>query len=153
VTGAAAARTVGAVRAGRSVRAGLTLVEVLVATALFGLFAAVSMAGLVTALRLQAEATTLAARTAAFEPLLLVGGAVLDAVPSCGAAASAPDAAPESATASAPVVCRRSDERCRLFAGVLACDGGPLRRVRLAIAGDPVDMPAWEVVTWSRAVP
>lgn len=135
---------------GSTAGGGLTLVEVLVATALFGLFAAVSVSGLLTALRLQAEAASLAARTAAFEPLLLAGGAALDRVPFCTAAG---EPGSEPATGSAPTVCRRADERCRVLAGALTCDGGPLRRVRLAIQGDATAAAAGEVVAWSRAVP
>jgi prepilin-type N-terminal cleavage/methylation domain-containing protein len=134
----------------RGARSGLTLVEVLVATALFGLFAAVAASGLITALRLQAAATTLAARTAAFEPLLLAGAAALDELPACGAAAG-PAASP--APAGEPAVCRRADERCRLFAGAVRCDGGPLRRVRLALVGEDGDGAGPEVVAWSLAVP
>ena len=134
----------------RAARGGLTLVEVLVATALFGLFAAVSVAGLVTALRLQAEAASLAARTAAFESLLLAGGSALDGVPPCGAVE---EPARDPATRSTPVVCRRSDDRCRVLAGALTCDGGPLRRVRLAIVGGRGDWTGAEVVAWSRTDP
>jgi prepilin-type N-terminal cleavage/methylation domain-containing protein len=130
--------------------AGLTLIEVLVATALFALFAAVAASGLITAVRLQADALALSARSAAFEPLLLAGADALDDLPFCpGTAGPAPAAAP----GPDPSVCRRADERCDRVAGTVVCDGGPLRRVRLALAGDGAAASGWEVVAWSRVVP
>lgn len=139
----------------RTHRAALTLVEVLVATALFGTFAAVTAAGLVSALRLQAAAASVQARTAAFEPLILAGAAALDDVPFC---AEAPD--PPAGVAA--TVCRRTDETCRLVAGTIACDGGPLRRVRLGITGGSATRAAdggstaaggAGIVVWSRVAP
>jgi hypothetical protein len=123
---------------GRS-RAGLTLVEALVACALLALLGA-AVAGVLSAgLRLQADAARSAERTRLLAPYAVPGGPPVDPLPSCDAAGDGE-----------PNVCVRARSRCRVAAGTLACDGrGGLLRVRLDVVPSPPR--AAPLTVWRRA--
>ncbi len=124
--------------------AGLTLVEVLVALVVLAVLSTAASGLLIGAVRLQASAAMTAARVEALDPYLLVAGARIGALSAC----PAPDAAEETASTTS-VACRAGSRRCRLDAGRIVCDGGPIVRSRLrAMAAGQLGP---EVEVWSVA--
>jgi prepilin-type N-terminal cleavage/methylation domain-containing protein len=111
----------------RRERAGLTLIEVLVACAVMALLGA-SAAGLLTGgLRLQAQAARRTARTEALAPWTVPGARPATRLPACDAVDAAADG---------PAACVVALRRCRLDAAAVACDGaGALWRLDLDVVG------------------
>ena len=101
-------------------RAGLSLVEVLVALALWALFATAVATFLAAAHDATDAARRLEAATAARTALRHQGDAALAALPLC----------PPGTPAARP--CRRSDVRCDFAAPHAPCDGGTLHRIQIA---------------------
>ena len=128
--------------------AGLTLVEVLVAMAVLAVLATAASGLLIGAARLQASAATTSARVAALDPYLLAAGSRIAALPACPGPIEGPLAAPGEALPE-PAACRADVRRCRVEAGVVACDGGGIVRSRIrALVGDE---PGPAVEVWSVA--
>lgn len=146
-------------------RTGLTLVEALVALALFAVFASATVAGLSVAARLQQRAELDLRRAAAFEPWIIAGASALDALPPCGSGnGTDTDRAGTEGTdtdeAGTDGACVLHDDRCRLASGGVVCDGGPVRRVRIAHRADVAESrdgaaprPAVWLDAWSWADP
>ena len=120
-------------------RRGWTVVEVLVALAVFALLAAATAGVLTTALRLQAEAGRVAQRVAAFGPAaagLDATGTGTDGTSTDGTGGSAPPSCAEASDGQRSEVdgagepCLDARTRCHVTAGGDAvCDGrGPLLR-------------------------
>lgn len=120
-------------------RGGLTLAEVLLACAVLALLGG-AVAGLLSAgLRLQAGASRSAERTRLLAPYAVPGGPSIESLPPCGAVRDA-----------GPTVCVRARARCRVDAGVVACDGrGGLLRARLDVVPSPARTDPLTV--WRRA--
>ncbi|MDZ7707447.1 MAG: prepilin-type N-terminal cleavage/methylation domain-containing protein [Trueperaceae bacterium] len=126
---------------------GWTLVEVLVALVVFAVLSTAASGLLIGAARLQASAATKAARVEALDPYLLVAGARIGALSACPAPSGAAEMAETASTT--PVACHAGSRRCRLDAGRIVCDGGPIVRSRLRTwAGGQLGP---EVEVWSVA--
>ena len=133
--------------AARAGKAGLTLVEVLVAIAVLAVLSTAASGLLIGAARLQASAATTTARVEALDPYLLAAGVRIGALSVCPAPSDTVGLA--EATSTAPVACRVGSRRCRLAAGRIVCDGGPIVRSRLrALAGGQLGP---EVEVWGVA--
>lgn len=120
---------------------GMTLIEVLVALAVFTIFAAAAVAALATGLRASAEAGRLHRATALLEPY---------AVPARTGAAP-PAACTAGPAQDAPCTARR--EKCRLSADGLVCDGSGGLRLTVVRLAPPGDGRPHELRSWSRVSP
>lgn len=109
-------------------RGGTSLVEVLVATALFAVLATASSSVWLSALRMTTLAEAAAVRARALEPFTLPLAVVAQPPPSCdGDAADADDGAE-------PSPCLRATVRCHTSENELICSGsGSLARIDLRI--------------------
>lgn len=132
-------------------RAGLTLVEVLVALAVWVVLSTAASGLLIGAARLQGSAASTAARVQALDPYLLAVGGRIEALSACPAPSEAEGPAEEgvAATTAGPVACHADTRRCRLEAGRIVCDGGPIVRSRLRVWAD--GRPGPELEVWSVA--
>ena len=135
-------------------RRGLTVVEVLVALALFALLSAATAGVLATALRLQAEAGRVAVRIAAFGPVAAgvdADGGSGSGVPSCSAAGAGAGDGEGGEVGGAGAPCLHGRTRCRVRAsGDAVCDGtGPVLRSDWGWAGPDGTVPAVTAWTWA----